>query len=239
MNSNFSRILLLLRKEKGISQKKAAQDLGISQSLLSHYEKGIRECGLMFILKTANYYDVSCDYLLGKSPDRKGATISVDELTEIDPNKEKINSKNFNIIFKKKLLFCSLSILIDILKNTDTKANELSHEVFSFLYLAIYRMFRILYRINKNNNDEMFKIKDVFANQLAQALMIKSEAMANSIASKKTKHQLNTNSSATYNFLINSKFLEENYPLNYNALLNLIKNCENEINELIQTKKST
>ncbi len=34
MISNFPRILSLLRKEKGISQKKAAQELGISQSLL-------------------------------------------------------------------------------------------------------------------------------------------------------------------------------------------------------------
>ena len=66
MNSDFPRILTLLRKEQGISQKKAAADLGISQALLSHYEKGIRECGLDFIVRTADYYGVSCDYLLGK-----------------------------------------------------------------------------------------------------------------------------------------------------------------------------
>ena len=53
MNSDFPRILTLLRKEQGISQKKAAADLGISQALLSHYEKGIRECGLDFIVRTA------------------------------------------------------------------------------------------------------------------------------------------------------------------------------------------
>lgn len=64
MNSDFPRILTLLRKEQGISQKKAAADLGISQALLSHYEKGIRECGLDFIVRTADYYGVSCDYLL-------------------------------------------------------------------------------------------------------------------------------------------------------------------------------
>ena len=48
MNGSFSRIITLLRKEKGISQKQASKDLGISQALLSHYEKGIRECGLNF-----------------------------------------------------------------------------------------------------------------------------------------------------------------------------------------------
>ena len=66
MSSDFSRIITLLRKEKGISQKQVASDLGISQALLSHYEKGIRECGLDFVVKVADYYGVSCDYLLGK-----------------------------------------------------------------------------------------------------------------------------------------------------------------------------
>ena len=46
MNADFSRTLALLRQEKGISQRKAAKELGISQALLSHYENGIREPGL-------------------------------------------------------------------------------------------------------------------------------------------------------------------------------------------------
>ena len=61
MNTAFPRILTLLRKERGISQKKAATDLGVSQALLSHYEKGIRECGLDFVVRSADYYHVSCD----------------------------------------------------------------------------------------------------------------------------------------------------------------------------------
>ena len=37
----FNRIIKLLRKERGITQKQAAEDLGVSQALLSHYEKVI------------------------------------------------------------------------------------------------------------------------------------------------------------------------------------------------------
>lgn len=77
MNSDFSRVLTLLRKERNISQKKAASDLGISQGLLSHYEKGKRECGLDFLVKAADYYQVSCDYLLGRSPEPQGALASL------------------------------------------------------------------------------------------------------------------------------------------------------------------
>ena len=67
MLCDFPKILSQLRRNKGISQKKAASELGISPALLSHYENGIRECGLDFLLRIADYYSVSCDYLLGKS----------------------------------------------------------------------------------------------------------------------------------------------------------------------------
>ena len=77
MGIEFNRIITLLRKERGITQKQAAQDLGISQAQLSHYEKGIRECGLAFVVQVADYYDVSCDYLLGRSADRSGQTIRI------------------------------------------------------------------------------------------------------------------------------------------------------------------
>ena len=61
----FSDRLTAQRKLKGVSQKQAAAALGISQALLSHYENGIREPGLQFLVKAADYYNVSCDYLLG------------------------------------------------------------------------------------------------------------------------------------------------------------------------------
>ena len=70
MNSDFARIITLQRKERQISQKQAAADLGISQALLSHYEKGIRECGLNFLVKIADYYNVSVDYILNRTDDK-------------------------------------------------------------------------------------------------------------------------------------------------------------------------
>lgn len=75
MDSNFPIILCELRKEKGLSQKDAAAQLGISQALLSHYEKGIRECGQSFLLRVADFYNVSTDYLLGRSKSRNNIQI--------------------------------------------------------------------------------------------------------------------------------------------------------------------
>lgn len=72
MDRKLPIILAELRKARGLSQKEAAAKLGISQALLSHYEKGIRECGQGFLIKAADFYGVSCDYLLGRSSNPTG-----------------------------------------------------------------------------------------------------------------------------------------------------------------------
>ena len=69
MNLKFPDILTALRSERGISQRKAAADLGISQALLSHYENGVREPRLDFVVRVCDYYNVSADYMLGRSFD--------------------------------------------------------------------------------------------------------------------------------------------------------------------------
>ena len=86
MATGFARTLTLLRKERGVSQKQAAAALEISQALLSHYEKGIRECRLEFVVRAADYYNVSCDYLLGRTPDKSGAMLTVDDLPDGEPD---------------------------------------------------------------------------------------------------------------------------------------------------------
>ena len=116
MNADFPRILTLLRKERGISQKQAASQLGISQALLSHYEKGIRECGLDFLVRTADFYGVSCDYLLGRSPERTGAKLTVEDIPEGDQGKENTLRGSILPTLNKKLLFNAMNIVFDLLQ---------------------------------------------------------------------------------------------------------------------------
>ncbi|MBR3802151.1 MAG: helix-turn-helix transcriptional regulator [Clostridia bacterium] len=68
----FSTRITALRKERGLSQKEVAMSLGVSQALLSHYEKGVRECGLEFVVRCAEYFGVTTDYLLGKEDSKYG-----------------------------------------------------------------------------------------------------------------------------------------------------------------------
>ena len=74
----FAKNLSELRRRSGLSQRKAAADLKISQALLSHYENGAREPGLGFVCRVCDYYNVTADYLLGRSWNPNGIDRSAD-----------------------------------------------------------------------------------------------------------------------------------------------------------------
>lgn len=59
-----------LRKQKKISQLKLAMDLGMNQNSISRYENHEREADYATLIKLADYFNVSIDYLLGKSDKR-------------------------------------------------------------------------------------------------------------------------------------------------------------------------
>ncbi len=77
MVQDFPRMLSRLRQEKGVSQREAAASLSVSQALLSHYEKGSREPGYAFLIRAADYYSVSADYLLGRIAQREPSPCAV------------------------------------------------------------------------------------------------------------------------------------------------------------------
>lgn len=59
-----------LRKEKNITQIKLAMELNMSQNTISRYETGERQAGYNELIKIADYFNVSIDYLLGRSNER-------------------------------------------------------------------------------------------------------------------------------------------------------------------------
>ncbi len=73
MDRSFASTLSALRREKNISQRTAAAELGISQALLSHYENGAREPGLGFVCRACDYYGVTADYLLCRTEEPDAA----------------------------------------------------------------------------------------------------------------------------------------------------------------------
>ena len=59
-----------LRKEKGISQLKLAMDLSVNQNTISRYETEERQADYETLIKIADYFNVSIDYLLGRTENR-------------------------------------------------------------------------------------------------------------------------------------------------------------------------
>ncbi len=126
MNTTFPARLHALRRERGLTQKEAAAAMGISGALLSHYEKGIRECGLEFLCSAASFYDVSCDYLLGVSNTRRSFNEQFDERDTVQDRE-----------FRTGTLFRAATMLGDALAVTDPESAVLLRSYFA---LSIYRV---------------------------------------------------------------------------------------------------
>ena len=56
-----------IRKSRNISQTKLAIDLNTTQNTISRGENGLREPGIEELIRIADYFNVSLDYLLGRA----------------------------------------------------------------------------------------------------------------------------------------------------------------------------
>ena len=160
--TKFASILSQLRKERGISQKMAATELGISQALLSHYEKGIRECGLDFIIRCSEYYGVTTDYLLGVSENRNG--LDSDYLTSLSSDK----------MYSVSMLSKATKYLLDTVAASASDSME-KNFVYDYYLLTLYKGALTLAKAGALPK-EMFKIDYSVAKDLASAAIAVQDA---------------------------------------------------------------
>ena len=86
----FGQRLKELRNEKNLTQKALAEKLGYNQSMIARWEKKECEPTENAIRKTAIFFNVSADYLLGLE-DESGAKIYINNSFN-----NSSNSGNFN-----------------------------------------------------------------------------------------------------------------------------------------------
>lgn len=223
MNSDFPRIITFLRKERGLSQKQVAADLEISQALLSHYEKGIRECGLDFLVKAADYFEVSCDYLLGRTVQRRLASVSADDLPESD----EIRHLKGNMInqINKKLLMNTTTVIFDLLAQIGSK--RLTNAVSNYLMSAEYQIFRTIYSAQEQNSQTMFSIdKNRYKNLNSASMLIDLEIIDMLIERNELSLSLSPDVISTY------------FDKGASSLFNLIQYAERNIKNLTQGSNS-
>ena len=80
-----------LRKKRGISQLKLAMDLNTSQNTISRYETGEREPGIVELIKIAEYFNVSIDYLVGRTENSSIYKKNLLKIQQIKGNFQYIN----------------------------------------------------------------------------------------------------------------------------------------------------
>lgn len=225
MNKDFPRIITMLRKEKNLSQKQVSTDLGISQALLSHYEKGIRECSLDFLIKTAEYYNVSCDFLLGRTPQRSGATLNIDDIPDAqDITAENQKASDFVPLMNKKIICNSLAVIYDILSKS--KCKQLTSDVTNYLMLAVYKVFRSLYSANPDNHQTMFAIqKGLYQGYCESYMGIYATRFCHmtsgEVATESTENLRKAD--------LSTELLSQEYPKQSSSLFNLIRHAESKI----------
>ena len=66
MNNKFGEQLSGLRIENNLSRAQLAEKLNVSVRLVSYWENGQRECDFDMLIKIADIFSVSIDYLLGR-----------------------------------------------------------------------------------------------------------------------------------------------------------------------------
>lgn len=87
-------ILKGLRLLKAVSQKKCAEDLGVSQQTVASWEVGRTEPSNVWLMKIADYFGVTTDDLLGHCHNQKFS----DEQIQLLKTYESLNSDGQNLL---------------------------------------------------------------------------------------------------------------------------------------------
>lgn len=66
---SFSERLVQLRKSHSLTQKQLAADMQLSELAIQHYEAQRRKPAFDILIALADYFNVSLDYLVGRSDD--------------------------------------------------------------------------------------------------------------------------------------------------------------------------
>ena len=219
MNSSFPRTLSLLRKEKGLSQKYVAAELKVSQALLSHYENGVREPGLAFVVAAADFYGVSADFLLGRTMSRDGTSINFEELHDEAALRDNRLRGSAMSLFSKKILVNSISILFDLLGKSENRSLVL--EAYNFLGCAIYKLFRKLYMRSGAGAKSFFAVpEDEFSDSADANMKLSEMRFSRALAKGQTPPSISNDS------------LTRDYPLLVQSLLSMIHSAEKEAAKL-------
>ena len=220
MNKDFPRVMKMLRKERGLKQKEAADQLGVAQALLSHYENGKRECGLDFLVSAANFYGVSVDYILGRTSSRNGTVVFSETLPESTVSESYDGDPaGAGTLLRKKLITNSLEIIFSLLMKA--KNTKLAKAVASYLMTSVYRAYRMVFSAGHENDENSFAIKSDVIADVCSAKLLLDDANARTAAKDGSADGKITNLR-----------IEQEYPRQSAAIFSVVTNVEKDLEKL-------
>ncbi len=221
MSSSFPAILSKLRKIKGISQRKAAEDLNISQALLSHYENGIREPGLDFLLRVGQYYGVSLDYLLGRTDVRQNPFLAENLMPKYSVGLADDVLTTLNE--ETRLIVLALTTIFNTFARTSGRLGM--EYAAKYLKSQIYRLFRIQHlHLNRGGFDFLnlpISEVDMACDAVAKLTCLRLSRFLEETAKEEA--------SGEGSFVFSQKALEERYHATYEGFIEVIKNMDEQL----------
>ena len=215
-----------LRRHRNITQVEMAELLGCTDRHYQKIEYGYVNVPSLTLIKLADFFGVTTDYLLGRTLTRDGTTIGTEELYDISDEKDNSMRGSVLALLSKKLLVNSVGMLFDLLGKTGSR--EAIRAASNYLSTALYKVYRHLYHANPENNPDFFSVSQRhFMAGLADADMHLSEVELSDALAAHAKEK------GSFPPMHNDALMES-YPGLYQSLLQIIHNTGERVNRRME-----
>lgn len=191
--------------------------MGVSQALLSHYENGLREPGLSFVVRAADYYGVSCDYLLGRSMARDGSAVPAGRM-DVQESAE----------LEKSHVVQAVSLLLDLAQQTGSM--QLPREIEDYLSVVLYKVYRYMYMADPAGVEAVFRASREQFEYLCDARLKEHELRIRTAA--KGEEGFGLVREELHRFPMSPNEISKRYPALSGALLTILQQVSDSINAL-------
>lgn len=220
MNKDFPRVMKMLRRERGLRQKEAADHLGVAQALLSHYENGKRECGLDFLVSAADFYGVSVDFILGRTSSRNGTVVSSETLNDSSVSEGGTSDiAGAGTLLRKKLITNSMEVIFQLL--IKAKNSKLANAVSSYMMTAVYRAYRMVFSAGADNDENCFAVPAENVADVCSAKLLLDDVKSRTAAKDGSADEKITNLR-----------IEQEFPRQSAAIFSVVTNVEKDLQKL-------
>lgn len=183
--SKFSDRFRLLKDESGVTLKELSEKLDISVPNLSYYMKG-REPSYDILMRIADYFNVSTDWLIGRTDEKnttQGSIISeIENQLKLSDN-EKLSGKAKELFLKHQYsLYGTIADIYSFFLHTDfsyiEKNNYLMNMLCSVLHSHIQELNKGFTNLSKDSILTLMKKEELVADVLQTAILFSSYSYA-------------------------------------------------------------